>query len=423
MLIPSLPTVLALVATALPGAAPAADHHEDTPLLIRAERVLVRPGVELADRSVLVRHGRIVAVGEDLAAPEGARELEAPVVCAGFVDAWSSLGIDPRSVGAGDTSPATRSVDALDPYSQDHLRRDALAAGVTALRVQAGRDARLGGFGALVRNSPEPDPERDVVLPDACSQARVRGDDAFERLDEVGRIVGAVEKGLGYRRSLREYERELAEWEEQIAEKREELEDDFKKAKKEREEAIEEAEEEGEEFEEERYREERKPRKPNADIRALLEATERFTRLRLVLAGAEDALPFAEQLAERGVPVLLTPLPDGRVVRGERTVLELAAALSDAGVEVLFGTGGRSPALPRDLPLLAALGVGHGLAPEAALHALTLGPARALDAADRLGTVEAGKHADLLLLSGDPLATTTRVEAVVVGGRVVHERD
>jgi imidazolonepropionase-like amidohydrolase len=73
----------------------------------------------------------------------------------------------------------------------------------------------------------------------------------------------------------------------------------------------------------------------------------------------------------------------------------------------------------RDLPLLASLAVGHGLEPERALEALTLGAARALDAGDRIGSLEQGKDADLLVLDGEPLATTTRVQYVISGGELV----
>jgi imidazolonepropionase-like amidohydrolase len=158
-----------------------------------------------------------------------------------------------------------------------------------------------------------------------------------------------------------------------------------------------------------------------AEIRGLLEGTERHGSLRLVLAGATEALPFAEELAERRVTVLLWPAPAGDLSWDELEGhdLSLAGRLAEAGVEVLLGSGGTDPAATRDLPLLAQLAVGHGLEREKAFEALTLGAARAFDAADRLGSVEAGKSADLLLLDGEPLVSTTRVLQVIAGGRVV----
>jgi imidazolonepropionase-like amidohydrolase len=87
-------------------------------------------------------------------------------------------------------------------------------------------------------------------------------------------------------------------------------------------------------------------------------------------------------------------------------------------VPVLLGSGGAQPLASRDLPLLAALAVGHGLGRERAFEALTLGAAEALDAGDRIGSLEQGKDADLLVLDGEPLATTTRVLYVITGGEL-----
>jgi imidazolonepropionase-like amidohydrolase len=70
---------------------------------------------------------------------------------------------------------------------------------------------------------------------------------------------------------------------------------------------------------------------------------------------------------------------------------------------------------------LAALAVGHGLDRAAALGAITEAPARVFDVGERLGTIERGKDAELLILDGDPLDTTARIRFVVSGGRVVYE--
>ncbi len=77
---------------------------ESGTLLVHAERVIVKPGVELANRDVLVQDGVIVAVGEGLVAPEGAREISGKVVCAGFVDSWSALGLTGTALGDANTS-------------------------------------------------------------------------------------------------------------------------------------------------------------------------------------------------------------------------------------------------------------------------------------------------------------------------------
>jgi imidazolonepropionase-like amidohydrolase len=133
--------------------------------------------------------------------------------------------------------------------------------------------------------------------------------------------------------------------------------------------------------------------------------------------------------AQRHIPVIVWPAPQGKQQEsGAPTRLELqqadpalAGALEERGVEVLIGSGGALPSGTRDLPYLAALAVGHGLEREAALAALTTRPARVLDVADRVGSLEAGKQADVLVLSGDPLSTTARVQFVIAGGDLVFD--
>jgi imidazolonepropionase-like amidohydrolase len=158
----------------------------------------------------------------------------------------------------------------------------------------------------------------------------------------------------------------------------------------------------------------------SSDIFNAIELADEFG-FDLIIEGGTEAYLVAEKLAERDIPVIVWPLPLGqdRIDELEQADLGLAARLQEAGVRVLFGSGGTQPMASRDLPLLASLAVGHGLEPERALEALTLGAARALDAGDRIGSLEQGKDADLLVLDGEPLATTTRVQYVISGGELV----
>ncbi|MBI1382603.1 MAG: amidohydrolase family protein [Planctomycetaceae bacterium] len=418
-------------------------------LLIDAKRVIVRPGEELADAQVLVDGGRIVAVGTGLVAPEGARRLSGQVLMAGLIDPWSAVGLDGNSISDRTASAAARAVDALDPYAYDNLRQDALEAGVTSVRVGIGRDGRIGGLSAFVRNDPNFDLTRSVLRSDAAISTAIGAQpnsDAFTRLDEVDRLIAELEKGKRQVESQADYEKKLAEWNKAIAEKVAELEKEFKKAKRDREKEVEEAKKAKKEHKDKAYKEDKKPKAPRYDadavelarlytgelpliveierapeIRALLEKTKAYPRLRLVLAGATDARFFQEELAERRIPVIV--LPQRRDLGGvvAHDELALAADLHEAGVTVLFGSGGRDAQATRDLPLFAALAVGRGLDREAALAALTTVPARLLDLGHRLGSVERGKDADLVLLSGDPLSTTTRVQAVLLAGELAFE--
>jgi len=430
-------------------------------LWIHAQRLIVRPGEELSNAALLVRDGRIIAVGSDVVAPEGAREITGEVACAGFIDPWSVFGLEPEAAGDERTNAATRSVDGIDPYLDPRLRQQLVEAGITAYRLQAGTRARLGGVGACVRPHPGLPPDEAVLLENCCVAASVgitrgeRGQDVFDRLAELDRLLGALSDAQSYLQDQIEYRYELEEWQKAITAKEKELEEGFKKAQKDREKEQQEAKEKDKEFKEKKYKEDRRPKPPRydaekevlarcvsgelplvvevhrvAELRGLLEGTQSFGRLRLVIAGATEALAVAEDLAERRIPVIVWPAPQGRLLlNGSARPLEyseadpaLASRLEEAGVEVLLGSGGAFPSGTRELPLLAALAVGYGLDREAALAALTTRPARVLDVADRIGSLERGKQADVLVLSGDPLATTTRVLYVVCAGDIVVER-
>lgn len=426
-------------------------------VLVQATRLIVRPGEERENTSVLITDGRIVAIGPDLAAPEGATVVQGEVVCAGFIDPWSALGMEEASRVDRSFSAATKAADGWNPYADEHLREEAVRAGVTTIHLQGGSTAQLGGLGALVRIDPSLGGDA-LVLSDACLSATVglsadggfwggvRAVDPFERMQQIDRIVQNLGSGQSYAESWAKYEKEIVEWEKAIAEKEAELEKDFKKAKKDREKDIEKAEEKGKEHKENRYKEDRKPRRPKVDadkavlarvasgeiplvveahraseIRGLLDALEAYKRVRLVIAGGTEAMNQAERLAERGVTVIVWPALRGSSTNDEYEGhdLSLAGELAEAGVKVLIGSGGREPAATRDLPLLAASCVGHGLDRNAALAALTIDAARALDVADRLGSVELGKDGELIVLTGEPLASATRVQYVISAGRVV----
>ena len=70
----------------------------------------------------------------------------------------------------------------------------------------------------------------------------------------------------------------------------------------------------------------------------------------------------------------------------------------------------------------AAIAVRYGMSRDKALEGLTLAPARALDLEDRIGSLEAGKDADFVILSGDPLSAYTKVEQTWVEGTMIYDR-
>ncbi len=153
-----------------------------------------------------------------------------------------------------------------------------------------------------------------------------------------------------------------------------------------------------------------------ADIRQLL----RFAaeeHVKLVLVGAQEGWRVAPELARAGVPVIVDAeddLPRSFDELGAR--LDNAALMQAAGVQVAI-VGSYDFDNLREARLNAGLAVANGLPYEAAIASVTSVPASIFGFADRAGSLEPGREADVVVWSGDPLETTSYPEAVFVAGR------
>lgn len=157
------------------------------------------------------------------------------------------------------------------------------------------------------------------------------------------------------------------------------------------------------------------------DVLTALRLAEEFG-LRAIVEGATGAHVVAAALAEADAAVVVGPAMVGSGANTPEAFArspEAATRLLRAGVPFALSTedgGGRSVAME------AAVAVGHGLPRAAALRAVTLDAARILGVDDRVGSLDAGKDADLVVWSGEPVGTWAEARAVVVGGRVVWHR-
>ncbi|MBS0393446.1 MAG: amidohydrolase family protein [Proteobacteria bacterium] len=154
-----------------------------------------------------------------------------------------------------------------------------------------------------------------------------------------------------------------------------------------------------------------------ADIRTAVEFAAR-EKLAAVIAGGAEAWRVAPLLARAQVPVVIDPLDD--LPTGFDQVgatLENAARLDAAGVAVAFSLRGGAPHEMRKLRQAAGNAVAHGMAPAAALAALTRVPARIFRAAGEFGSIEPGRAANLVVWSGDPLEVTSLVDAEWLDGQ------
>ncbi len=153
-----------------------------------------------------------------------------------------------------------------------------------------------------------------------------------------------------------------------------------------------------------------------SDIETALRLAREF-KLKLILAGGAEGWEIAAQIAAAGVPVLLEPLDNipGYDSLGIR--YENAALLAKAGVTVaLLETDTHKS---RNLRQQAGNAVSYGMTWDQALRAVTLSPAEIFGVADRYGSLEPGKVANVVVWSGDPFEFTTGVEHVFIRGKEV----
>jgi imidazolonepropionase-like amidohydrolase len=160
-----------------------------------------------------------------------------------------------------------------------------------------------------------------------------------------------------------------------------------------------------------------------AQIRAAL-TWAREEKLAIVLAGARDGWRIGADIAKANVPVIVEQPIELPTRQDEPYDANYACAgvLSKAGVRVAF-TDGSNASNARNLPHQAAAAVAFGFPRGKAVEAMTLEPARILGVADRVGSLEPGKDATLIVTDGDILDLRTRVVAAYLDGRALDLSD
>lgn len=382
-------------------------------LAIRAGEVhTVSHGIYPAG-TVLVDGDRIVAVGHAHAVtvPEGAEVIDArgAVVTPGFVDAHTHAGIHEEGVGwegadynetADPITPHLRARDGINP--DDDGIRDALRAGVTAAFVTPGSANVLGGLGCVIRLAGTR--VDDMVLRDPAglkaafgeNPKRVHGRDQKKSPITRMAIAGLLRETLARSRAY--------------VEKRAHpspdrpVEPDLKL------DAV------------ARVLSGEIPLRCHAhradDILTALRIGEEFG-LKVVIDHATEAHLVADRLAEAGVSCLVGPSMSSRAkVELRRRGFATPGLLERAGVQVCLVTDHPVTGLEY-LPLCVGLAIRAGMSAEAALRAVTLSPAEVLGVADRIGSLEPGKSADIAVHRGHPFELSSRVSEVVVAGKVV----
>jgi imidazolonepropionase-like amidohydrolase len=175
------------------------------------------------------------------------------------------------------------------------------------------------------------------------------------------------------------------------------------------------------------------PANNSVQIRRALELADRW-KVRGVLYGGQMAYETAPEIATKKLPVLVNlKWPEGekdadpedkpslRTLRFRDRAPSAPPALAKAGVKFAFYSGGI--AAPKDILKAVKKSIDAGLAPDVALRALTLSPAEIFGVADRLGSVENGKIANLVVTDGDLFAEKTKIKIVFVDGHKFEIRE
>jgi len=164
------------------------------------------------------------------------------------------------------------------------------------------------------------------------------------------------------------------------------------------------------------------------DILTALRIADEFG-FKVIFDGVTDAYKVVDEIKKRDIPVILEDLYRGAgSIEDKGFNPENPAILSNAGVKIAFRSHEGSWYSPGvawsggDLLEIAALAVKYGMSEEAALRAVTIDAAEIIGADDRIGSLEPGKDADILILRGHPFRILSIPEAVFIDGKMIYKR-
>jgi imidazolonepropionase-like amidohydrolase len=153
----------------------------------------------------------------------------------------------------------------------------------------------------------------------------------------------------------------------------------------------------------------------------------------LIIDGAIEGWTIAEEIGSQDVALVISPRakrrPNEQTARPSGSSLENAAILKRAGVKFAivpvtpyFSTGGIAGRDLMTMPMEAAFAVSGGLDEDTALKAITITPAEILGIDDRVGSLQVGKDADIVILDGHPFHYNTFVEQTFVNGKLLYDK-
>lgn len=377
------------------------------PVAIHGETVYPVSGEPIANGLILVRDGKITYVGpaEGMAYTMDHRTVRAKVVTPGLIDARATVGLSgllnqPHDQDMLEKSaplqPELRAIDAYNP--RDPLVAYVRSFGVTTVHTGHAPGMLISGQTMVVKTLGGTADE-DALKPAAMTAVSLG---SAGTTDQAGKSPGTRSKAMAMLRSelvkAQEYARKRA--------------------------GADETKRPGRDLRIETMLRALDGTQPllitahrQQDIMSALRLAAEF-ELSIVLDGCSDAPLVLDEIKAAGFPVLLHPTMARSFGDLENLSMETAAKLRAAGVPFAIQSGYESY-VPKTRVVLfeAAVAAGKGLGFDAALAAITHDAARILGIADRVGSLEVGKDADLALYDGDPFEYTTHCLAVFINGR------
>ena len=402
------------------------DANEET-ILLKGGKIFTGTKGIIEQGAILIQGGKIAGLAKSLAVPQGAKIIDASGyhIFPGFIDAFTNLGTTDIETIEKDsdeaTSPLTphlRIIDSLNP--QNGFIPLARRAGITAVLSAPGIGNLLSGQSALIHLAGENISEMTVKFPVGVHASLgeapkmrygTKGMQPMTRMGEAAMLRQTLVDALGYLDEIQAFEKKLQDF-----------------TKKESAGQV-------------KPEEKPVPPAPNFMLQALvpvirgelpliilanrlddiltaLRIADEF-KLKIILNGASDAAKVKEKLAEKKISVLLSPRAAFKLsVETGGAAFENAASLQKAGIKIAFQTGSIDHL--GDLISEARRAIEHGLSFSDALKALTINPAEIFGVADKVGSLEKGLSADLLIFDGNPLASPAKLKMVIIGGRVVE---
>jgi imidazolonepropionase-like amidohydrolase len=377
---------------------------------VRAETIHTMSGEPIRNGVILVRDGKIERVGSaaEVTIPSQYRTLTAKVVTPGLIDAHTVVGLagylnQPQDQDQLETSSAIQpELRAIDSYnSREKLVEYLRSYGVTTIHTGHAPGALVSGQ-TMICKTVEAAGDASVLV----SEAMVAVTLGTAGLAGTGRSPGTRSKSVALLRA------ELIRAQEYQS-KMESSPADKKPDRNLRADTL------------SRVIKRETPLLVTAnratDILAALRLAKEFN-IRIVLDGAADAYLLIDQIKAAGIPVVVHATMARAGGETENLTFENASRLAKAGIPVALQSGYENY-VPKTRVVLFEAGVAaaNGLLFEQALSSVTIGAAKILGIANRVGSIEAGKDGDLVLFDGDPFEYTTHVVGVVINGQIVSQ--